>query len=108
LDVAIASEKASKDSWLNCFKISVFLILTCFIHLKLILLEGEKVSRRHGAVIMTVILATQEAEIRRIMVQSQHSQIVHETLSQIYLTQKMLAEWLKVKVLSSSPSTTKK
>jgi hypothetical protein len=28
-----------------------------------------------------VILATQEAEIRRIMVQSQPGQIVHETLS---------------------------
>jgi hypothetical protein len=27
------------------------------------------------------ILVTQEAEIRRIMVQSQHWQIVHETLS---------------------------
>jgi hypothetical protein len=29
-----------------------------------------------------VILATQEAEIRRIVVQSQPGQIVHETLSQ--------------------------
>jgi hypothetical protein len=32
--------------------------------------------------LMTVILATQEAEIRRIMVQSQLSQIVYETQSQ--------------------------
>jgi hypothetical protein len=31
---------------------------------------------------MPVILATQEAEIRRIGVQSQPRQIVHETLSQ--------------------------
>jgi hypothetical protein len=31
--------------------------------------------------LMSVILATQEAEIRRIMVQSQPKQIVHETLS---------------------------
>jgi hypothetical protein len=31
---------------------------------------------------MPVILATQEAEIRRIVVQSQPEQIVHETLSQ--------------------------
>jgi hypothetical protein len=31
---------------------------------------------------MPVILATQEVEIRRIVVQSQPGQIVHETLSQ--------------------------
>jgi hypothetical protein len=31
--------------------------------------------------LMPVILTTQEAEIRRIMVQSQMEQIVHETLS---------------------------
>jgi hypothetical protein len=30
----------------------------------------------------SIILATQEAEIRRIMIRSQHWQIVHETLSQ--------------------------
>jgi hypothetical protein len=39
-----------------------------------------------------VILATQEAEIRRIT----HKQIVCETLSQKYTSQKGLAEWLKV------------
>jgi hypothetical protein len=33
---------------------------------------------------MTVILATQEAETRRIVVQSQPEQIVCETLSQIH------------------------
>jgi hypothetical protein len=32
--------------------------------------------------LMSVILATQEAEIRRINIQSQPGQIVHETLSQ--------------------------
>jgi hypothetical protein len=53
---------------------------------------------------MPVILATQEAEIRRIMNQSQPRQIS----SRKYLTQKGLGEWLKVKALSSSPSTTKK
>jgi hypothetical protein len=37
---------------------------------------------------MSVILTTQEAEIRRIMVQSQPGQIVHETLSGKYLTLK--------------------
>jgi hypothetical protein len=31
---------------------------------------------------MPLILATQEAEIRRIMVQNQPKQVVHETLSQ--------------------------
>jgi hypothetical protein len=57
---------------------------------------------------MPVILATQEAEIKRIMVQSQRGQIVCETLTQKYLSQKRLTEWLKVKALSSSPSTAKK
>jgi hypothetical protein len=37
---------------------------------------------------MPVILATQEAEIRRIAVQSQREQIVLETLSQKYSIQK--------------------
>jgi hypothetical protein len=37
---------------------------------------------------MPVILATQEAEIRRIMVQSQPGQIVHETLSRKYPSQR--------------------
>jgi hypothetical protein len=36
--------------------------------------------------LMPAILATQEAEIRRIKVQSQPRQIVHETLSQKYPT----------------------
>jgi hypothetical protein len=55
---------------------------------------------------MPVILATQEAEIRRMAVQSQPRQIVFKTLSQKYPSQKGLAEWLKA--LSSSPSTAKK
>jgi hypothetical protein len=37
---------------------------------------------------MSVILATQKAEIRRIEVRSQPRQIVRETLSRKYLTQK--------------------
>jgi hypothetical protein len=45
---------------------------------------------------MPVFLATQEAEIKRITVQNQPWQIVHEPLSQKYLTQKELVEWLKV------------
>jgi hypothetical protein len=46
---------------------------------------------------MLVILATQEAEIRRIMVRSQPGQIVLETLSQKKTHHKKgLVEWLKV------------
>jgi hypothetical protein len=37
---------------------------------------------------MSIILATQEAEIRRVEVQSQPRQIVHETLSQKNSSQK--------------------
>jgi hypothetical protein len=37
---------------------------------------------------MPIILATQEAEIRRILIGSQPRQIVHETLSQKYPSQK--------------------
>jgi hypothetical protein len=55
-----------------------------------------------------VILDTQEAEIRRIEVQSQPGQIIPETLSRKTFHKKGLVEWLKVKALSSSPSTTKK
>jgi hypothetical protein len=47
---------------------------------------------------MPIILATQEAEIRRIMVQSQCGQTVCETLSRKYPSQKgLVMEWLKVK-----------
>jgi hypothetical protein len=53
-------------------------------------------------------LPTQKGEIRRMAVQSLPRQIVLNTLSQKYLTQKGLAEWLKERALSSNPSTTKK
>jgi hypothetical protein len=46
--------------------------------------------------LMPIILATEEAEIRRTAVQSQPEQIVCETLSQKTLSQKGLVEWLKV------------
>jgi hypothetical protein len=45
---------------------------------------------------MSVILPTQEAEIRRIAVQSQPRQIVCKTLSQKTLHKKGLVEWLKM------------
>jgi hypothetical protein len=38
---------------------------------------------------------------------SQSGQIVFKTLSRKYPTQKRLVEWLKVKALSSSPTTEK-
>jgi DUF971 family protein len=44
---------------------------------------------------MPIILATQETEIRRIVVQSQSGQIVLKTLFQP-LHKKGLVEWLKV------------
>jgi hypothetical protein len=61
-----------------------------------------------------VILATQEAEIRWIVVRSQPKQIVHETLSRKYPTQKragrvtQVVECLpsKCEALSSHPTTT--
>jgi hypothetical protein len=59
---------------------------------------------------MSVILVTEEAEIRRIAVQSQPGQIVCKTLSRKTLHKKKkkgLVEWLKVKALSSNPSTAK-
>jgi hypothetical protein len=66
----------------------------------------NKLTRKAGCLWLT---PTQEAEIRRIVVRSQHGQIVHETLSQKKtLHKKGLMEWLKVKALSSSPSTAKK
>jgi hypothetical protein len=43
-----------------------------------------------------VILATQEAEIRRITVQSQTGQIICETTSQKNPSPKRLVEWLQV------------
>jgi hypothetical protein len=53
-----------------------------------------------------VILAPQEAEIRRVTVRSQPR--LQDPLSKIPITKIGLVEWLKVKALSSSPSTAKK
>jgi hypothetical protein len=55
--------------------------------------------------LMPVILATQEAEIRRLMIQSQPKQIVRETISQKYLSQKRAGGVAHGVGLSSSPST---
>jgi hypothetical protein len=55
---------------------------------------------------MSVILTTQEAEMRRITVQSQPGQIVHKTLSRENPSQQRAVEWLTT--LSSSLSTAKK
>jgi hypothetical protein len=57
----------------------------------------------------SVILATQETEIRRMAVQSQpQANSWRDPISKNPITKIGLAEWLKVKVLSSNPSTTKK
>jgi hypothetical protein len=45
---------------------------------------------------MRVILATQEAEIRRIAVQSQLGQIVHQTYLKNIQHKNGLVEWLKM------------
>jgi hypothetical protein len=45
---------------------------------------------------MPVILATEEAEIRRLVVQSQTGEIVLETLSRKKHHKKGLVEWLKM------------
>jgi hypothetical protein len=55
-----------------------------------------------------VILATLEAEIRRIMVQSQPRQIVLESLSQKKLITKKVWWMVQSEALSSSPSIKKK
>jgi hypothetical protein len=58
---------------------------------------------------MLVILETQEAEIRRIMVRSQpQPNKSRDPISKQTLHKKGLAEWLKVYTLSSSSSTAKK
>jgi hypothetical protein len=56
------------------------------------------------------ILSTQEAEIRRIVFRSQPAQIVRMWLKKTHHTHKKvgLMEWLKVKAVSSIPSTEKK
>jgi hypothetical protein len=53
---------------------------------------------------LAVIVATQEAEIRKIIVRSQPKQIVHETLYGKKIAKKGLVEWLWV---NSNPRTAK-
>jgi hypothetical protein len=56
----------------------------------------------------SIILATQEAEIRRIFVQSQPRQIVCKTYLEKPFTKIGMVAWIKVKVLGSSPNAAKK
>jgi hypothetical protein len=56
-----------------------------------------------------VILAAQEAEIRRFTVQSQAGQIVRKILAKNPFAKKIgLVEWLKMKALNSRLSTVNK
>jgi hypothetical protein len=57
-------------------------------------------TKARGWLLTPVILATHNAEIRKIALQSQPGKIVHETLSQKYPS---LAESFKAKALSSRP-----
>jgi hypothetical protein len=57
--------------------------------------ERRRVNTGRHQWLIPVILTTQEAEIRRITVQSQPRQMVHETLSQKNPSQKRLTEQLK-------------
>jgi hypothetical protein len=57
---------------------------------------------------MAVFLAIQKAEIRRIMVLSQHRQIVARHCLKKHITKIELVGCLKVKAPCSSPITTKK
>jgi hypothetical protein len=56
---------------------------------------------------MHIIVATQEAEIREIMVPSQSRQIVCKSLLKKNHHKKGLVEWVRVYALSSNHSTTK-
>jgi hypothetical protein len=69
-------------------------------------IKNQKLARRRW--LSSLILATQEADIRRIAVRSQPRQIVCETLSQKTSHKIGLVEWFKVKAMNSSPSTTQK
>jgi hypothetical protein len=57
-------------------------------------------NRAGGWWLTPVILASQEVEMKRIVVLSQPEQTVCEILSRKCPSQKELAEWLKVKALS--------
>jgi hypothetical protein len=59
-----------------------------------VLLQNVKIARRWW--LTPIILATQEAKVRKIAVQSQPGQIVRETLSLKNPPQKGLVEWPKV------------
>jgi hypothetical protein len=57
-------------------------------------MQKKEVGGEHWC-LTSVILATQEAEIRRVVIQSQPRQIVRETLSRKNLHKKGLGEWPK-------------
>jgi hypothetical protein len=71
--------------------------------------KDEKVVKHRHWWFTAVILATQEAEIRKITFRSQPwANSSQDPILKKPITKKELVEWLKVKVLSSNPSITKK
>jgi hypothetical protein len=73
------------------------------------LASAKKAKQSGRALWLTAVIpATREAGIRKIAVRSQPQQIVLQTLSRKTLYKKGLVEWLKVKALSSNPSTARK
>jgi hypothetical protein len=72
------------------------------------LLKKRIITRAGHLWLMPVILATQEAEIRTAVQSQPQANSSRDPISKKNLHKKGLAEWLKVKFLSSNPSTTKK
>jgi hypothetical protein len=72
------------------------LFVELFLHLKIIFFAFKYNFLAGPRWLTPVILATQEAEIRGIVVQSRPRETVHETLSGKIHHRKGLVEWLKV------------
>jgi hypothetical protein len=83
--LVIALEINSKSLKILIIKNSKYITLVSHFLIKTTILQPSTILQ-----LTPIILATQEAEIRRIKVQTQPGQITHEPLSWKYLTQKGL------------------